>query len=104
VITVVGEIDLTTASLVRDALARCLHDLSRTVEVDLTAVGFCDVSGLNVFLAASEATARTGAVLSLRHPPRSLVRVVDLIGSGLLLPSPRPGADAPTQVLGAEAG
>ncbi|MGW8065018.1 STAS domain-containing protein [Streptomyces ziwulingensis] len=95
-LTVVGDIDLTTAPFLRDALARCLHDPTRTVDVDLTAVGFCDVSGLNVFLAASEHTGRSGAVLRLHRPPRSLIRVADVIGSDLLLrPRPRSGTRRP---------
>ncbi|MEU4653345.1 STAS domain-containing protein [Streptomyces sp. NPDC023723] len=90
--TVVGDIDLTTVSLVRSALARCPRGLTRTVDVDLTAVGFCDVSALNAFLEAAENLGRTGAVLRLHHPPSSLVRVIDITGSGRLLgpPAPRP--------------
>ncbi|MET9444634.1 STAS domain-containing protein [Streptomyces sp. NPDC006610] len=95
-ITVVGDIDLTTAPFIRTALAQCLHDLTRTVDVDLTAVGFCDVSGLNVFLAASETlsrTGRTGALLRLLCPPQSLVRVVEITGSDLLPRSPVPAGE-----------
>ncbi|WP_405639872.1 STAS domain-containing protein [Streptomyces sp. NBC_00019] len=43
-ITLAGEIDLATAPLLRSALTACVHDGIRTVDVDLTAVTFCDVS------------------------------------------------------------
>ncbi|MGK5499973.1 STAS domain-containing protein, partial [Streptomyces sp. URMC 125] len=49
-ITLAGEIDLTTTPLVRIAPAECLRDGIRAVDVDLTAVTFCDGSGLNAFL------------------------------------------------------
>ncbi|WP_399891489.1 STAS domain-containing protein [Streptomyces sp. BBFR51] len=88
--TFVGEIDLTTASLARTVLDRCLHDGIRTVDVDLTAVTFCDVSGLNVFLTISELARSTGATLRLHRPPQSLKRVIEVTGAGFLLDSPRP--------------
>ncbi|GGS36608.1 hypothetical protein GCM10010238_27440 [Streptomyces griseoviridis] len=96
-ITVVGDIDLTTAPLVRGALARCLP--ARTVDVDLTGVGFCDVSALNVFVAAAEAIGRTGAVLRLHRPPDSLVRVVRITGCALHLSSPRPAGEGRGEAL-----
>src|SRR5690606_10851895 len=40
-----GEIDLTTIPLVRSVLVEGLGDHTRTVDIDLSAVTFCDVSG-----------------------------------------------------------
>ncbi|MFE0516807.1 STAS domain-containing protein [Streptomyces sp. NPDC058964] len=87
-ITLAGEIDLATEHLVRASLERCLHDGIRTIDVDLTTVTFCDVTGLNAFLHAARATAGAGASLRLHHPPPALARLIALTGSGPLLLGP----------------
>ncbi|MDN3267387.1 STAS domain-containing protein [Streptomyces sp. MA15] len=99
-----GEIDLTTIPLVRSALVRCLGDRTRTVDIDLSAVMFCDVSGLDLFLEMAQLTERSGALMRLRQPLRSLVRITETTGSGFLLhfgrPGPRPSHDVPATVEG----
>lgn len=102
-ITLVGEIDLESAPLVRAALARCLDDGIRVIDVDLTPVTFCDCSGLNAFLRAAHKTTEAGGTLALHHPPPSLGRILNLTGYGFLLlglpfgplPPPLKGAGAP---------
>ncbi|MDX6313163.1 MAG: anti-sigma factor antagonist [Streptomyces sp.] len=84
-ITLVGEIDLESAPLLRDALRQCLQDGIRTIDVDLTHVTFCDCSGLNAFLDASQHTAAAGGRLRLHDPPAMTVRLFALTGSGFLL-------------------
>jgi anti-anti-sigma factor len=84
-ITLAGEIDLESAPLVRTALARCLSDGIRTIDIDLTPVTFCDCTGLNVFLHAAQQTTEAGGTLRLHHPPPTLVLILELTGSGLLL-------------------
>ncbi|MER6677320.1 STAS domain-containing protein [Streptomyces sp. NPDC000983] len=84
-VTFAGEIDLATAPLVRGALAGCLRDGVRTIDVDLTAVTFCDASGLNAFLTAFRLGADRGTILRLHHPPPGLARVIEMTGSGFLL-------------------
>lgn len=84
-ITLAGEIDLESAPLVRAALARCLSDGIRIVDVDLTPVTFCDCSGLNAFLYAAQRTTDAGGILRLYNPPPSLGRILDLTGCGFLL-------------------
>ncbi|WP_369239857.1 STAS domain-containing protein [Streptomyces sp. R21] len=87
-ITLAGEIDLESAPLVRAALARCLSDGIRTVDVDLTPVTFCDCSGLNTFLYAAQQTAEAGGVLRLHHPPPTMGLILDLTDCGFLLLGP----------------
>ncbi|MDQ0933757.1 STAS domain-containing protein [Streptomyces turgidiscabies] len=94
-ITLAGEIDLQSVPLVRAALARCLSDGIRTVDVDLTPVTFCDCSGLNAFLYAAQKTADAGGALRLHHPPRTLSLILDVTGSGFLLLGPPLGHPAP---------
>lgn len=84
-ITLAGEIDLGSAPLVRTALARCLSDGIRTIDIDLTPVTFCDCSGLNTFLHAAQKTTEAGGTLRLHHPPPTLALILDLTGSGFLL-------------------
>jgi anti-anti-sigma factor len=84
-VTLTGEIDLESAPLVRAALARCLRDGMRTIDVDLAPVTFCDCSGLNAFLYAAQQTTEAGGALLLHHPPPMLGLILDLTGSRSLL-------------------
>jgi len=94
-ITLAGEIDLDTAPLLRAALELRLHDGVSRVDVDLSAVSFCDASGLNVFLAVSRHAAAAGVSLRLREPDRALVRLFDLAGCGFLLAPGEAGLPVP---------
>ncbi|MEU5632666.1 STAS domain-containing protein [Streptomyces rishiriensis] len=87
-ITLAGEIDLESAPLVCAALARCLSDGIRVVDVDLTPVTFCDCSGLNAFLYAAQRTKEAGGILRLHNPPQSFGWILDLTGCGVLLLGP----------------
>ncbi|MGI5399273.1 STAS domain-containing protein [Streptomyces sp. CA-135486] len=89
-ITLAGEIDLETAPLVRESLEQCLRDGIRTI--DLTAVTFCDCSGLNAFLHASQQTAAAGGALQLHYPTLLVARLVDLTDSGFLFLDPPLGS------------
>ena len=84
-ITMAGEIDMSTERLVRESVGRCLLDGIRVIDADLTTVTFCDVTGLNAFLYASQATAAAGGSLRLHHPPPVLARIITLTGNGFLL-------------------
>ncbi|MFI1172586.1 STAS domain-containing protein [Streptomyces melanogenes] len=112
-ITLAGEIDLATAPLLRETLARCLHDGIRTVDVDLTPVTFCDCSGLNTFLDAAELTTAAGGTLRLHYASSAVHRLLELTGSTFLLhplsapsapPLSSPGVVSHQPVTGASAG
>lgn len=83
-----GEIDLATVPLVRATLTGCVRDGIRAVDVDLAEVTFCDVSGLNVFLAAFRQAAHAGTALRLHRPPPVMARAIEITGSGFLLHGP----------------
>ncbi|MEU4499262.1 STAS domain-containing protein [Streptomyces sp. NPDC023998] len=87
-ITLAGEIDLDTVPLVRESLDKCLRDGIRTIDIDLTAVTFCDCSGLNAFLHASHQTMAAGGALQLHNPPPLVARLVDLTDTGFLFLAP----------------
>ncbi|CAM5687176.1 STAS domain-containing protein [Streptomyces chartreusis] len=78
-VTLAGEIDLATAPFVRTALAARLRDGICTVDVDLTAVTFCDAGGLNAFLTASGPATDAGTTL---YPLPTLARMIEITGSG----------------------
>lgn len=84
-ITLEGEMDLDTAPQVRMMVEDCLHEGIRTIDIDLSALSFCDVSGLNAFLAAAARTATANGALYLHHPRPTLIRLLALTGSGFLL-------------------
>lgn len=84
-ITLAGDIDLESVPLVREALASCLRDRIRTIDVDLTAVAFCDCSGLNAFLHALALSTAAGASMRLRYPRSAVLRLLTLTGSQSLL-------------------
>ncbi|MFD4834823.1 STAS domain-containing protein [Streptomyces uncialis] len=87
-ITLAGEFDLTTVPQLHRTVEDCVREGIRTIDIDLTALTFCDVSGLNAFLAARKRTDSAGGSLRLHHPPPPLTRILDLTGTGFLLRSP----------------
>jgi anti-anti-sigma factor len=89
-ITLAGEIDLATAPELRLMVGDCLREAIRTIDIDLTALAFCDVCGLNAFLDAAERAASGGGSLRLRHPRSQMARLLDVSGTGFLLRTPHP--------------
>ncbi|WP_330299818.1 STAS domain-containing protein [Streptomyces sp. NBC_00503] len=83
-----GELDISTVHSLRASLARCLDDGVRTIDIDLSAVTFCDCSGLGVLLSSWWRITAAGGTLRLHHPPPALVRIIDITRSGFLLGDP----------------
>lgn len=82
-----GELDVSSAHLVRDAVASLAAAScpSATVVVDLQRVTFCDVAGLRALEDAAVALAMDGREMVLYSVPHSVSRVIGLAGvSGLL--------------------
>lgn len=103
-ITLAGEIDLATAPQVSEALAACLSDGVRSIDVDLTAVTFCDASGLNAFLMTSRLATGAGRTLRLHHPSPTMARVIEITGCGFLLHPVRTGRARPRRIPVASGG
>ncbi|MFC8966107.1 STAS domain-containing protein [Streptomyces sp. NPDC057094] len=85
-----GEIDLATVSGVRTALATCHAYNMPCIDIDLSAVAFCDACGLNVFLAASKRSAEFHGDVRLHHAPTAVRRLLELTGTGFLLAKDAP--------------
>jgi anti-anti-sigma factor len=80
-VAVTGEIDLSTAGVLRTKLLNVLSALHpHRIEVDLAGVTFLDCSGVTVLIVAGNAAARTGCQLRITNPQPIVRRVLDLTG------------------------
>ena len=66
VLVVVGEADLSTAQRLYDELVQSLPAPPRTAVVELGALGFCDLRGLDALRAAAAAARTAGVCLTFR--------------------------------------
>ena len=81
-VTVVGEVDSTTAPGLRNCLLEALSRPGATsVEVDLSRVTFLDSAGLSALAVAHRAAAATGRELRIRcGTARAVVRPLQITG------------------------
>lgn len=91
VIALSGELDIATAPLVQEAVARAAAP-GRTVRVDLGGLAFIDSTGMRAVLAAQRAAEQEGWTLRLGRAPDSVQRVFVVSGLESLLPFDPPGA------------
>jgi anti-anti-sigma factor len=96
-VAVTGEVDLATATILRDRLFDVLDGQSPSLlEVDLAGVTFLDCAGLGALVAASSAAVRTGRQMRVTHPQRTVRRVLAVTGLLTLLPA---GIDQPEPLV-----
>ena len=92
-----GEIDLYTAPRLHGELVSVLSgDSPVQVVVDLSAVEFCDSTGMNVLLAAHRRAREQGGDLELAAPPPAIRKILHVTG----LESVFTVLDDPAQVAG----
>jgi anti-anti-sigma factor len=72
---IVGEVDVSTAGMLRRRVASLGHG---TVRLDMADVSFVDSSGLRVLLGAHNELAASGGRLELFRPSRALRRLLEL--------------------------
>lgn len=91
VITLDGEIDISSAMQIRDAVTECLRmPAPRSLLIDLSAVTFCDCTGIEA-LEWAQGRARTGRMrFVLSGVDRRLRRVFTLAHADGLLDAARP--------------
>jgi anti-anti-sigma factor len=78
---VTGEVDLATATTLRDRLFDVLDGQNPSVlDVDLAGVTFMDCTGLGVLVAVRRAAARTGCQLRVTNPQPIVRRVLEVTG------------------------
>ena len=88
IVLVEGDIDLATADILREALARAL-ETGGSVVVDVGDVGFIDSSGLTALVWGHQQAQSSGGSLRLRRPSPMLCRLLEItaLDSVLLIDS-----------------
>jgi anti-sigma B factor antagonist len=82
-----GELDISTAELLAQAVARaCAAEEPRALVIDLRRLTFIDSSGLAAMLSASKLCERRGRRLSVIRGPQPVHQVFELTGLDRLLP------------------
>lgn len=91
-----GELDMTSAADVRNALAAA-QERARNLVIDLSELSFCDCRGVSIFTELYEVAESRGTGLRLAGPSGLVRRVFDLLCVGDLVPT---YADRATAVIG----
>jgi anti-sigma B factor antagonist len=86
VVVVRGEVDLATSPQVNRALSDVLDSGTALLVADMEAVEFIDASGIGVLVEIASRAQDVGAKLVLRRPSNSVLRLLDLLQLGKLLP------------------
>jgi anti-sigma B factor antagonist len=85
VVTTAGEIDLTNAESLRDALLSALNAGALGLVVDMTATTFLDSAGVTAVVRASRRAAATEATVRLAVTAPPVLRVLNLVGVDQLI-------------------
>jgi anti-sigma B factor antagonist len=80
VLTLVGELDLSTVGRVRTALDALALGPGRRLVLDLSGVVFCDSSGITALVVAHNRVRAVDAELVLAGVPDHLVRMLRVVG------------------------
>lgn len=84
-LTLIGDIDVTTAEAVRDSAARCLRDQPDVLIVDLREANFCDSTGVRVLRWVLRRTTLVGARVRVIPPGEHFCHMLRLMDAGDLL-------------------
>jgi anti-sigma B factor antagonist len=85
VVTVPGEIDLTNADGLRDALLEVLNAGALGLVVDMTKTTFCDSAGISAITRAARRAAANEATMRLAVVSSAVLRVLNLVGIDRLI-------------------
>ena len=85
VVTLSGELDLSCARAVADALDGLVRE-GADVVIDLAELRFIDSSGLSVLAVARRDAVERGGTVVLRHPSANVVKLLAISGLDQLLP------------------
>ena len=78
VITVAGDIDITSCRKLREELVRLMDDGVTTVVLDLSSMEFVDSTGLDVLVGAQKRLRQRGGELVLRSPRPAAQKVLEI--------------------------
>ncbi len=104
VVTVAGDLDLSTAPTLRDLLEALVEDGCTDIVLDLSALGFFDASGIRVLEHVMSLLLPRQGRLTLRSVPAQARRVLDITGFSALIgieptESPLPARQTPRLVV-----
>lgn len=85
VVTATGEIDITNADGLRDALLTALNSGALGLVADMTATTFVDSAGVAALVRASRRAAATEAAVRLAATAPAVLRVLNLVGIDQLI-------------------
>lgn len=80
VISAEGEVDVSCASELRDAVYQVLETDVTDVTIDLAQVPYIDSTGIGVLVGASHRASDAAITLRVAHPQRNVKRVLDMLG------------------------
>ncbi len=80
-----GEVDASTAQLLRDSLSAALADGVSTLVLDLAGVRYLDSAGVGALVQAHNSTTARGARLTVANPQPMVRRVLEVVGVLALL-------------------
>lgn len=86
VVTAAGEIDLTIAEYLRNALLSALNAGATGLVVDLAGATFLDSAGVTAIVRAARRASASEAALRLVVTAPPVLRVIDLVGLNQLVP------------------
>jgi anti-anti-sigma factor len=80
VVTVRGNLDVDSATVLTTALDRVLEQPTPRIVVDLSGVEFCDSTGLSAFVVGHNRAAAGGGWVRLAAPNEFLAQLLDTVG------------------------
>ena len=75
-----GEVDVSCASQLREAIDDVMSSGATTIEIDLAQVPYIDSTGIGVLVGAAHHALDEQAKLVVSNPQRNVKRVLDLLG------------------------
>lgn len=79
-VQVAGEVDVSNASKLRDAIDELIAEGVPSVDVDLSQVSYIDSTGIGVLVGAVHRAHDAGLSLAASNPQRNVARVLDMLG------------------------
>ena len=83
---VVGDLDVSTAPLLREGLLGLLAEGTTDVTLDMSGLSFIDSTGLSVLVGAYKRARHDGRVMVLRNPQPSARKVLEISGLDTVIP------------------
>jgi anti-anti-sigma factor len=81
VITLSGEVDITTAAELNELITGQLPEATQQLTIDVAGLDFADTAAIRVLLIAARRLRQRGGGLVLLRPQRALARVLGILGA-----------------------